>query len=139
MTSQTISYHKGKSRYQLADDYVIDIGFPHSTGLRADYVDLSTDGVLSIERGFTWDGVTGLAFNTRNFARASLVHDAIFHLMREVGRDPELHEKADDLFRTIALDDGVHVIRVNVHCTSLRLVRSLGWLPGKKRLRYSAP
>ena len=139
MTVPRIDYHKGKFKYQLINDYMIDIDFANPSNLQADFVELSSDGILRIKRGFVWDGVTGLAFDTRNFMRAALVHDALFHLLREHGANPALHQRADEMFRRIALDDGVNRIRVSIHCTSLLLVRKLGRIPGKKRELLTAP
>lgn len=139
MKHSSINYHKGKAKYQLVEDYVIDIEFSQAVDIEANLVKLSANGTLTVGTGFAWDGVTGLAFDTRNFMRASLVHDALYHLLRQTGTNPKLHEKADELFLTIAKIDGVHPLRARIHYTNLYLARIIGLTPGKKKSGYTAP
>lgn len=139
MKRSSINYYKGKAKYQLVEDYVIDIEFSWAVDIEADLVKLAANGMLTVRTGFAWDGVTGLAFDTRNFMRASLVHDALYHLMRQTGTNPKLHEKADELFLNIAKLDGVNPLRARAHYTSLYLARKTGLMPGKKRPVYTAP
>ncbi len=139
MKKSDISYHKGKFKYQLANDYVMNIGFSQASGLKTEFVELAADGKLTVKSGFAWDGVTGLAFDTRNFMRASLVHDALFLLLRHTGENLALHERADDLFLNIAKKDGVNAFRARLHYTSLYVGRKLSLLPGKQRSVHTAP
>jgi len=47
-------------------------------GLKAD-----SDGGLLIKAGYSWDGPSGSAIDTKNFMQGSLVHDALYQLLRE--------------------------------------------------------
>ncbi len=80
-----IAYTKGL-KYQLAKDYKARVSL-HLTRKydiwAGDFVALSALGVLSIKKGYAWDGPSGPTFDTRNFMEASLVHDVLYELMRK--------------------------------------------------------
>ena len=45
------------------------------------WIQLYQGGLFHVARGYCWDGASGPALDTMNFARASLVHDAIYQLI----------------------------------------------------------
>ena len=102
----TITYKSGY-KYQLARDYSIKLDFDVSSPVLADHLVLDTDGTLTICAGYAWDGPSGPAFDTPTFMRASLVHDALYQLMRMGRLKPSCREYADDLMRAICLEDGM--------------------------------
>jgi hypothetical protein len=63
------------------------------------------DGVLTIEAGYTWDGVTE-GPDHRQDMRASLVHDALYELLRYNHLSKELVPKINAIYEKIALEDG---------------------------------
>ncbi|MCP4706191.1 MAG: DUF1353 domain-containing protein, partial [candidate division Zixibacteria bacterium] len=70
------------------------------------------DGKLIISKGYVWDGPSGPTIDTLNFMRGSLVHDALYQLMREKLLDYKTDRKdADDLLRVMCKDDGMSSIR----------------------------
>ena len=70
------------------------------------------DGVLTIGVGYAWDGPSGPTFDTKDFMRGSLVHDALYQLMRENAISRTLYRKyADQLLRIICLEDGMSKFR----------------------------
>lgn len=113
--------YKSGYKYQLARNYriLVPISGPISQGP----IKLSKAGWLTIKKGYAWDGPSGPAIDTKNFMRGSLVHDALYQLMRE-GRlgwrtgpketdiDHEAYRKvADQLLRDICREDGMSWIR----------------------------
>jgi len=60
---------------------------------------------LQIRAGFAWDGAWPLP-RWRCLLRASLVHDALYHLMRKDGMPWHLRRYADAQLRKIAIEDG---------------------------------
>lgn len=64
------------------------------------------DGILTIRRGFAWDGAWPLP-RLICVIRASLVHDAIYHLMRTGYLPWKWRPWADEVFRQICLEDGM--------------------------------
>lgn len=69
-------------------------------------------GALHILRGYVWDGGSGPAIDTATFMGASLVHDALYQLMREGVIDRKKYrKKADQIMRQISKESGMSWIR----------------------------
>lgn len=125
-------------KYQLLDDYVIDIDIhppeeilepPPPLGT---YVRLGTDGRLTLSRFYAWDGPSGPSIDTKNFMRGSLVHDALYQLIR-AGRIPEAsREYADGLLRAICIEDGMSRFRAWYVHRAVRLFAKCAARPGRR-------
>lgn len=76
-----ISYKAGY-RYQLVETYRVGIPIYPAEPIKTKYLSLSTGGLLTIRNGYAWDGPSGPTIDTKNFMRASLVHDSLFQLIR---------------------------------------------------------
>lgn len=115
-------------KYQTLAEVHYDTGWHIPEGLttRAGYVHLSSDGLLTILRGYVWDGASGPTLDTRSTMLASLVHDALYQLMRERQLGQEWRPLADELLRRIMLDKyrgkwrRWHAARVKVWFWALR-------------------
>jgi len=46
------------------------------------YLKLDGDGQFEFSKGYAWDGPSGSTVDTLNFMRGSLVHDALYQLIR---------------------------------------------------------
>jgi len=69
-------------KYELQKPYEYQIGIKNS-GMNSMYLNLYDNGTLIIEEGYAWDGPSGPTINTKTFMRGSLVHDALYQLIRE--------------------------------------------------------
>ena len=110
---ECISYKKGY-KYQLVEPYIVDIPIKPTSKISSpsEYIVLTTEGQLTIKKGYAWDGPSGPTIDTLNFMRGSLVHDALYQLMREELLDKEdCRELADRLLQTICKNDGMSSIR----------------------------
>lgn len=105
-----IKYRDGY-KYQLVDDYVVATKVIPKAFVLAPLLRLDTEGTLYIRAGYAWDGPSGPAIDTKNFMRGSLVHDALYQLMREGHVGQEWRKAADEELRRICLEDGMSVIR----------------------------
>ena len=95
-------------KYQLVSDYVIAIDIKPRDNVRTQFIDLDTQGALTIKNGYAWDGPSGLGIDTRSFMRASLVHDALYQLMRAEYLDYRIQQRpADDFLRVLCVEDGM--------------------------------
>ncbi|MFO7558631.1 MAG: DUF1353 domain-containing protein [Desulfobacterales bacterium] len=106
--------YKGGYKYQLKQDYTLDIPIKPRADLKPDhgFIILSRNGSLFIKNGYAWDGPSGPALDTQNFMRGSLVHDALYQLMREGYLDHRIYrEKADRLLQQHCKEDGMISIR----------------------------
>lgn len=109
----TIRYKERRHyKYTLFEDYPIqtDLRPPHAISTR--FIDLDLDGLLTIKKNYAWDGASG-AFDTKNIMWGSLVHDALYQLMREELISLEKREDVDWLLREICLEDGMSRIRAD--------------------------
>ena len=103
-------------KYQIIEDYQvkIDIKIPQTSVQAPDvlpYVILK-DGEIFIKRGYAYDGPSGPTFDTKNFMRGSLVHDALYQLMRFGSLDRKRYRKqADKILISICREDGMSGIR----------------------------
>jgi hypothetical protein len=68
-------------------------------------------GNLSIKKGYSWDGPSGPTIDTKNFMKGSLIHDALYQLMRENIIPQNFRKKADEILREICLECGMSKIR----------------------------
>lgn len=109
-------------KYQLVSDYSLTIDIKPSDNIRTRFIDLDLQGELTIKNGYAWDGPSGLAIDTRSFMRASLVHDALYQLMRGEYLDCHTYQRyADDLLRAMCLEDGMGKLRAWFNCMVLRV------------------
>ena len=106
-----ISY-KGGYKYQLRESYTVLISIKPPMPILTQYIDLYTDGRLVIKEGYAWDGPSGPTIDTQTFMRGSLVHDALYQLMREDYLSPITYRKeADKILKKLCLEDGMWSIR----------------------------
>ena len=105
-----ISYKKGY-KYQLTEDCCYPISIKREEHIENDFIILTEDGDLTMKKGYAWDGPSGPTFDTLNFMRGSLVHDALYQLMREGKLDQNQRKPADQLLREMCKEDGMSSIR----------------------------
>ena len=103
-----ILYKKRKKyKYNLHADYEYSTGLsvpgPADLGLLA----IDGDGKLTIRKGYSWDGASGPTIDTKSFMRGSLIHDALYQLMREGVLPGDLRKKADQILRDECIKDGM--------------------------------
>lgn len=107
----TISY-KGGYKYQLRETCTVFISIKPPVPILTQYIDLHMDGRLVIKEGYAWDGPSGPTIDTPTFMRGSLVHDALYQLMRENYLSRIAYRKeADEILRQLCLEDGMWRIR----------------------------
>lgn len=135
-----IWYRKLKGyKYRLSDPY------HHSTEIRGPevltpYITLSEAGLLSIRMGYCWDGPSGPTIDTKDFMRGSLVHDALYQLIREKRIPATSRLYADSLLHSMIREDGMGWIRAAIVYHSVRLFGAFAAVPGsQKRVTLSAP
>ena len=108
---ECISYKKGY-KYQLSEPYKTKINIKPNQHIPFTYIELTTEGNLNIKKDYAWDGPSGPTIDTLNFMRGSLVHDALYQLMREEFLDKKEHrQSADRLLKRMCKDDGMNALR----------------------------
>ncbi len=109
-----------KYKYQLTEDYTIGIAI-EGHNVDTGFIRLTPSGELTVSARYAWDGPSGPTFDTKTFMRGSLVHDALYQLIRENHLEGEHRKYADDLLKEICLEDKMSQIRAWYVHLSLRL------------------
>ena len=132
--------YKSDYKYQLASDYEIDTPILPAEDIVTDFIELDYGGVLRVVKGYAWDGPSGPFIDTRENMRASLVHDALYQLMRNGQLNSRTHRKAaDKLFRDLCKQDGVSSVTANIWYEGLRKLGRPAASPANKREIRRAP
>ena len=109
-----ICYRKRKKyfKYQLLDPFSIEIDIKPPQEITQYKISLSQGGILAVKERYTWDGPSGPTVDTKNFMRGSLVHDALYQLMRLSKLDNKIFRKpADRILRKLCREDGMNPFR----------------------------
>lgn len=138
MARPSIKYRAGY-KYQLHDSY--SIALPWISG-HPDCQEelLSVSGAtLTILPGYAWDGASGPTVDSPSSMRGSLVHDALYQLMR-MGVLPEsCRPAADKVFYRLCIEDGMDRFRAWVWYWAVRLFAASAARRGTDRPVLSAP
>jgi len=135
-SAQRVIYQKGDDR-KTVKLFVVNTGLKVKESIRTRFLTLFTSGLLFIEIGYAWNGASGPTIDTKSSIRASLVHDALYQLIRMGLLPLSYRAEIDRLFRRILIEDGMWRWRAYMW---YRAVRRLGWLAVRKpRKVYTAP
>lgn len=107
-----IKYKKG-FKYQLAEQCITIIGIFPKEDIETRFIVLRKNGFLLIETGYAWDGPSGPTIDTSNFMKASLIHDALYQLIRQGHLSFSYRGIADKELHRICLEDGMCKFRAN--------------------------
>ncbi|GEA60876.1 DUF1353 domain-containing protein [Vibrio comitans] len=136
--SEYISYRSGY-KYQLAEDFIIKIDiFPDQT-VDMEFIGLSLDGWLTVRSGYAWDGPSGPVVDTTRNMRASLVHDALYQILRCQLLPANKKEAADQLFKKICINDGVDELTAQMFYLGLKIGGKPATEPRNKKPTLKAP
>ena len=93
------------------------------TGMEIDtpYITLWPSGQLFIKERYAWDGASGPTWDDKTNMRGSLIHDALYQLIREghLGR-AKWRKYADELLRDICIEDGMNKWRAGLWYWAVR-------------------
>lgn len=114
MTQGEIHYRRGY-KYQLAGDYHIDLPILGCAG-GTSFTHIDGTGHLLIKEGYAWDGPSDpfLIWAPISSMRASLVHDALYQLIRVRVLDPRFKGIADEWLEKLCKEDGMSSFRARM-------------------------
>jgi hypothetical protein len=140
MTTRGYIRYKSDYKYQLASSYEIQVSIRPKADIETAFIDLDKNGKLSVKQGYAWDGPSGPVKDTAKNMRASLVHDALYQLMRTKKLNTRTHRKAADrAFRDICKEDGASNFRASVYYKALRKFGRPAASPENKKKTARAP
>ncbi|MGF1895515.1 DUF1353 domain-containing protein [Vibrio alginolyticus] len=111
-----------KYKYTLHSEEKIETHISVSNAYDSPFLSLSKQGVLTIKKGYAWDGASGPALDTKNIMKACLVHDALYQLMREEVLPQSARKHADTLLRETCLEKGMSSFRATYIYYGVRVV-----------------
>lgn len=127
-------------KYQLHETYTIAVDIRLDTPIDTEYIGLDLEGNLRITDGYAWNGPSGPTIDTLSFMRGSLVHDALYQLMRESHLDHLIHrEAADRMLHKICKEDGMSPVFAWLVYRGTRLFADFAANPSTKRPVIKAP
>ncbi len=132
-----IEYRKGY-QYQLATDYRIYVGIYPSDNIKTEFLSLDIDGNLDIKSGYAWDGSSGTIDRQTNI-RASLVHDALYQLLRGEYIEEGYRDTADKIYRDICIEAGMFRIIAALDYRGLVLLGAAAADPDNRKPILTAP
>ena len=134
-----IAYNTGY-KFQLKEPYALLIPIRPDAVVSLEFLSLTREGLLTINKGYAWDGPSGPTIDTLNFMRGSLVHDVLYQLMREGKLDHAVHRlAADRLLRALCLEDGMSRLRAWVVYQGVRRFGDPSADPAHQRPVIRAP
>jgi len=145
-------YYRSGYKYQLAESYSTSVvirpeagekpserSFHGPGGIETEYIDLSADGLLTIRAGYAWDGPSGPTRDTKSFMRGSLVHDALYQLMRNNHLPSSCREDADQELHRMCREDGMNRFRAWYVLLGVRKGAGFAAAPKAKKQIRTAP
>ena len=138
MPKEQIKYRAGY-KYQLAENHhtLVNI-FPAET-IKSEFITLDVTGKLTIKAGYAWDGPSGPTLDSRSSMRGSLVHDAIYQLLREKKLPAFYRKEADEeLYRRLR-EDGMWGWRAWLWRREVNKFAGAAADPNHRKVVYNAP
>lgn len=116
-----MKYTKYKYKFKVEENFSIKL--PYKIPDFEHQYASSKDSILSVKRGYAWDGASGPIINTRDTLVGSLVHDVLYQAMRLnlIKSNKENKKTADKIFFEILKMHGVNSIRRKVWYLAVRL------------------
>lgn len=129
-------------KYQLRAAYAVllpELADLARAPIVTDWIELDPDGTLRIRAGYAWDGASGPTYDSKSSMRPSLVHDALFQLMRMRLLALACREIADLIFKRLCLADGMWSVRAQLWYHAVRIFGEPGADPANVSPDQCAP
>lgn len=133
-----IKYRDG-FEYQLVADYAVQLDFAPKKDIKTEYINFNVLGVLTVKKGFAWDGPSGLTIDTKSSMRAALIHDALYALLRGRLLPPGRRKDADEVLYKTGLEDGMFKWRIAAWYRAVRIGAGPAADPANRKKVITAP
>ena len=94
-------------KYRLEETFEFQLTGIRDCFCKTPFIELTAEGRIIIKKGYAWDGASGPTIDTKSSMRASLVHDALYQLIRLKLLPFSYKAIADKNFYNICLQDGM--------------------------------
>ena len=96
-----------KYKYNLHSEEYFETGLSVGNPKDLGFVTITQDGILTVKKSYAWDGPSGPTIDTKTFMRGSLIHDALYQLIRERVLPMSDRERADQILKEVCLQEGM--------------------------------
>lgn len=120
-TKGFICYASGY-KYQLRQDAQAESGIVLAAPVSHEYFDISESGLITVKRGYAWDGASSVAIDDPGTIYASLFHDAGYQAIRCGLIDGKWRRELDRMYMNLCIAGGVPAFRAQAHYYALRMV-----------------
>lgn len=100
-----------KYKYNLHSNVTYATDLKVAAPAKHSFLGIDENGLLTIKIGYAWDGPSGPAIDSKNFMRGSLIHDALYQLIRERILPPSTRKRADEILKEVCIQDGMSAFR----------------------------
>ena len=122
-------------KYQLVEPYKIETYFQIGHFIDVPYIKLNHEhGELIVMPGYAWDGPSGPTPDFKSSMRGSLIHDALYQLMRMNKLGIEWRPRVDDLLMYCLIADGMPRWLARIYWLAVRLFARNRATPQSERL-----
>lgn len=123
---------KAGYKYQVQDTFCL---FTEIVGhaFQLPFANMTQDGVLTVERGYAWDGASGPTKDTPNTMRGSCVHDVFYQAIRARKLPESFRSVADNWADKIWEHDGMWWPRRKIWLAALRRFAAFAAKPENER------
>lgn len=132
-------FYKAGLKYQLTREYRVLIPIYPRNNIATFFLFLTTGGLLTIRLAYAWDGPSGPTIDTPSAMRGSLIHDAIYQLIRLGLLDPAWRAVADAIYEAACVEDGMWRARAWAHFKALRAFGGAAAEADAERPELTAP
>ena len=126
-------------KYQLVEPLEIKTGFTPPNNIETEFISLNIDGALRLKNYYAWDGASGPCFDTPRIMKGSLVHDALYQLMRLGLLERSYRKFADQALKQICLQNGMNKFWAEVVYWGVRILAYAAVLPTPETPYYELP
>lgn len=124
--------YKSGYRYKLEEMYLQTLPFDVFDASVRGWV-VIVDNKLAVANGYAWDGAsTGLPWTPKKWLRPSLVHDALYQLIRESQLPMERRRDADNIFYQLLRENQVNVVLAFAAYLAVRIFGNYCLRKGRK-------
>jgi hypothetical protein len=130
-----MKYRKGY-KYQLVSLETFKTEIIPESAINTQFIMVSKTGTVFIKSGYAWDGSSGPTRDTKTNMRGSLLHDALYQLLRMGLLDQKWRKQADREFIKVCKEDGMWSLRQKWTYDGLQVAQGTAALPKNKKKVY---
>jgi hypothetical protein len=115
-------------KYQILSPVAFVVPIYPEVDIATPFINLSSKGVLEIAERYAWNGANVISDTEKNM-RGSLIHDALYQLLRDGQLDKKWKLVADSVFEWVCVADGTWPVLGAAYEKALAI---FGWTALKK-------